>query len=50
MSSQRLDIHHSDVGEYYEMFVDGELVGTYDTLHEAVLDYESNFSEEEAEE
>ena len=38
--SRSLDIHHSNTGEYYEMYIDGKFIGNYDTVNEAVQDYE----------
>lgn len=42
MSSQPLlDIRHSDKGEYYEMYVNGEFKGNYDSVVDAAKDYEN---------
>ena len=39
-------IKHSERGEYYELYVNGCLSGTYDTPQEAAKDYDDNISED----
>lgn len=41
-------IQHSDVGEYYEMYVDDIFVGTYDTVKEAAEDYDRMATDEKS--
>ena len=41
-----VQIKHSNTGEYYEMYVDGNLVGTYDTPSEAAREYDTDMAEE----
>lgn len=36
--SRTCEIKHSDQGEYYELWIDGTLMGTYDTASEAAID------------
>lgn len=46
--NKQLDIHRSDRGEYYEMYVDGKFEGNYSTVSEAAQDYEKLMAEEES--
>lgn len=41
-------IQHSDKGEYYEMYVNDILVGTYDTVKEAAEDYDRMATDEKS--
>ena len=49
METQRLDIHRSKKGPYYEMYIDGKFYGAYDTVKEATDDYEAYRKEQEKE-
>ena len=40
------EIKHSDTGEYYELYIYGRLMGTYDTAVEAANDFEQMMKEE----
>lgn len=44
------DIRHSEHGEYYEMSVDGEFAGNFDTVHEAATEFEHILAEKKKEE
>ena len=39
-SEHQYDIKHSNAAEYYELYIDGKLYGTYDTAEEAAKDIE----------
>ena len=41
-------IKHSERGEYYELYVNGGLVGTYDTPAEAAKDYDENMGSDDS--
>ena len=40
-SEHQYDIKHSDSAEYYELYIDGKLYGTYDTAEEAAKDVDA---------
>ena len=40
-SEHQYDIRHSNTGEYYELYVDGKIYGTYDTPGEAAKDVDA---------
>ncbi len=46
MMAPIIEIKHSDTGEFYELYVSGQLMGTYDTAVEAANDYEQMMKEE----
>ena len=47
MSDPIVEIKHAETGEYYELYISGMLMGTYDTAVEAAKDYEQMMKEEE---
>lgn len=50
MEAPRLDIHKSKKGPYYEMYINGQFYGNYDTVKEASDDYEEYRKEEQKKE
>ena len=34
----KIEIKHSNTGEYYELYINGDLMGTYDTATEAAIE------------
>lgn len=42
VNNDDVQIKHSERGEYYELYVNGCLSGTYDTPAEAAKDYDEN--------
>lgn len=42
-----IEIKHSITGEFYELYIGGKLMGTYDTVVEAAKDVELITKEEE---
>lgn len=47
MMAPIIEIKHSNTGEFYELYISGQLVGTYDTAVEAAKDVELMMKEEE---
>lgn len=47
MMAPIIDIKHSNTGEFYELYIAGQLMGTYDTVVEAAKDIELMMKEEE---
>ena len=48
MTSPFIEIKHSKTGEFYELYIAGKLMGTYDTVVEASKDIEVITKEEAA--
>lgn len=47
MMAPIIEIKHSNTGEFYELYIAGQLMGTYDTVVEAAKDVEVIMKEEE---
>ena len=47
MMAPIIEIKHSNTGEFYELYIAGQLMGTYDTVVEAAKDVEVMMKEEE---
>ena len=47
MMAPIIEIKHSKTGEFYELYMAGQLMGTYDTVVEAAKDVELMMKEEE---
>lgn len=47
MMAPIIEIKHSNTGEFYELYIAGKLMGTYDTVVEAAKDIELMMKEEE---
>ena len=47
MMAPIIEIKHSNTGEFYELYIAGQLMGTYDTVVEAAKDVEMMMKEEE---
>lgn len=45
----RCDIHHSEHGDYYEMLVDGQFAGNFDTVNEAAEEFDRMLEEDRKE-
>lgn len=48
MMAPIIEIKHSNIGEFYELYIAGKLMGTYDTVVEAAKDVEMMMKEEAA--